>query len=398
MTTATVDAGIFTRSVPSNGWSNVPLGDVVVHRKEFIQIDDLATYKRCRVQLHAQGVVLRDEVPGAMVKTKKQQVCRANEFLVAEIDAKMGGFGLVPTELDGAIVSSHYFLFTPIEERLDHAFLGYFCRTPWFQEQVTSRGTTNYAAIRPAHVLAYRIPLPPLEEQRRIVARLDRLAAKIDAARRTRREINDEANAMLRSQFSRIADDTPRRKMADVAPLVRRKVEVRSDTEYAELGIRSFGRGTFHKPSLDYLAVGSKKLYRIEPEDLLFNNVFAWEGAIAVAQPEDAGRVGSHRFITCVPVNGVATADFLCFYFNTPEGLERIGEASPGGAGRNRTLGLEKLAGIEVPIPPFEQQTGFGRLIRRVREMQAALDLANEELDALLPSILDRAFKGGLSS
>lgn len=59
----------------------VSLGEVLTHRKQFIQIDDMQTYKRCRVQLHAQGIVLRDIVVGAEVKTKQQQVCRAGEFL-----------------------------------------------------------------------------------------------------------------------------------------------------------------------------------------------------------------------------------------------------------------------------------------------------------------------------
>lgn len=380
-----------------NGWALVPLGGAVVHRKEFVHIDDTTTYKRCRVQLHAQGVVLRDEVPGGVLKTKQQQVCRANEFLVAEIDAKMGGFGVVPDRLDGAIVSSHYFLFTPKPDRLAPSFLGYFCRTPSFQEQVTARGTTNYAAIRPGNVLGYRIPLPPLEEQRRIVARIDGLNARINEARRAKRDIEDQAKALLRSKFFQIVEHAPRQTMACVAPLVRRKAELLAGTEYPELGVRSFGKGTFHKPALDYLAVGTKKLYRIEPGDLVFNNVFAWEGAIAVAQPEDQGRVGSHRFITCVPQAGVASAEFLCFYFLTPEGLEKIGEASPGGAGRNRTLGLEKLAEIEVPAPPYEQQMRFCRLLQKVRAMQTAQQAATKELDALLPAILDRAFRGELS-
>lgn len=377
-------------------WPIVPLGDVVNHRKEFVEIDDLSTYKRCRVQLHAQGVVLRDELEGSLIKTKTQQLCRPNEFLVAEIDAKMGGFGLVPAELDGAIVSSHYFLFTPHPDRLIPEFLGYYSRTPAFREQVTSRGTTNYAAIRPGHVLGYTIPLPPLEEQRRIVARIDRLFGKIEEARHETHQVDAQWRALLRSKFAEVIDGVTREKMSNIAPLVRRKVEACLGLEYPELGIRSFGKGTFHKPPLDYLSVGSKKLYRIEPGDLVFNNVFAWEGAIAVAQPEDEGRVGSHRFITCVPRSGVVTADFLCFYFLTSEGMERIGEASPGGAGRNRTLGLEKLAEIEVPVPEFEKQTSFGRLIQKVRSMQTVRDSARSELNAMLPSILDRAFKGAL--
>lgn len=107
----------------SNSWPLVTLGEVLTHRKDFIQINDLDTYKRCRVQLHAQGIILRDSVAGAEIKTKKQQVCKAGEFLVAEIDAKVGGFGIVPVELNGAIVSSHYFLFGINESRLDRRFL-----------------------------------------------------------------------------------------------------------------------------------------------------------------------------------------------------------------------------------------------------------------------------------
>ena len=160
----------------------VPLSKVVRYRKEFITIDDLQTYKRCRVQLHMQGIMLRDTLLGAEIKTKKQQVCRAGEFLVAEIDAKVGGFGIVPESLDGAIVSSHYFLFVLDETALDRRFLGYFIRTPTFLDQVRAQGTTNYAAIRPDDVLGYTMPLPPLDEQRRIVARIEELVAKIEQA------------------------------------------------------------------------------------------------------------------------------------------------------------------------------------------------------------------------
>ena len=97
----------------------VPLREVASHRKEFITIDDTAEYRRCRVQLHAKGIVERDHVPGVIIRTKEQQFCRANELLVAEIDAKVGGFGIVLPDLADAIVSSHYFLFTPDVNKID---------------------------------------------------------------------------------------------------------------------------------------------------------------------------------------------------------------------------------------------------------------------------------------
>lgn len=177
-------------------WPLVPLGEVVAHRKEFITIDDLQTYRRPRVQLHAQGIVSRDAVLGAEIKTKKQQVARAGEFLVAEIDAKVGGFGIVPDNLDGSIVSSHYFLYRHKQDRLDNRYLGWFVKTRAFGRQVAAQGSTNYAAIRPDDVLGYKIPLPPPHEQHRIVARIEELAAKVREAQQLRTSATYEATVL----------------------------------------------------------------------------------------------------------------------------------------------------------------------------------------------------------
>ena len=157
-------------------WPVVSLGHVIFYRKEFITIEPDVIYSRCRVQTAARGIVLRDRVPGSYIKTKKQQVCRAGELLVAEIDAKVGGYGVVPSDLAGAIVSSHYFLFRINERLLTTDFLRWYCRTGSFHEQVIARGSTNYAAIRPHDVLTYRIPLPPVEEQTSTVDKLDKVA------------------------------------------------------------------------------------------------------------------------------------------------------------------------------------------------------------------------------
>jgi type I restriction enzyme S subunit len=184
--------------------------------------------------------------------------------------------------------------------------------------------------------------------------------------------------------------------MENVAPLVRRPVKIDLLGEYHELGIRSFGNGTFHKPPINGAALGSKKVYYMEPGDLAFNIVFAWEGAVAVVQPRDERRIGSHRFLSCVPKDGIALSSFLCFHFLTSRGLEDLGVASPGGAGRNRTLGLEPLARIEVPVPPIEKQQWFVSLMSKTKESDHLRAGVAKELGAFMPSILSKAFRGEL--
>src|SRR5713101_1739451 len=128
--------------------------------------------------------------------------------------------------------------------------------------------------------------------------------------------------------------------MGDIAPLIRRPVPVRPDETYREIGIRSFGRGVFHKTPTTGLEIGTKRVFSIEPGDLLFNIVFAWEGAVAVASEPERGTIGSHRFLTCVVNKDVADARYLFWWFSRGKGREQLLKASPGGAGRNRTLGV----------------------------------------------------------
>ncbi|MCR4411659.1 MAG: restriction endonuclease subunit S [Thermoguttaceae bacterium] len=381
-----------------NGWPRAFLGDVTkpIERPE-APIPG-KNYRQIGVRLWGAGAYERERLDGAVTQYSFLHRVEAGDIIVNKIWARHGSVSVVPAELAGCYCSGEFPLFRPVDDRLSPQWFYWITKTRWFWRACddASRGTTGKSRIKPEKFAAISIPLPSRDEQDRIVAKIDAVAGKIEEAKQANSGIATEAAAMLRSAFDRITSESPRMPLAEVAPIVRRHVDVRMGGVYPELGIRSFGKGTFHKPSLDFLAVGTKKLYQIEPGDLVFNNVFAWEGAIAVAQPEDAGRVGSHRFITCVPQPGVATAGFLCFYLLTPEGLEKIGEASPGGAGRNRTLGLEKLMRIEVPVPAFERQLWFDRLQGKVREMLAVEQEMETELDSMLPSVLDRAFKGAL--
>jgi restriction endonuclease S subunit len=124
--------------------------------------------------------------------------------------------------------------------------------------------------------------------------------------------------------------------------------------------------------------------------------VFSWEGAIAVAKDADEGRVGSHRFITCVPDPALATAEFLRSWLLTDEGMSYILEASPGAAGRNRTLGLKKLVAIPVPLPPLDAQQRLTRLSGHLADARQTQVNVAEELKSMLPAVLDLAFRGEL--
>lgn len=365
--------------------------------EDWVPVKPDENYKQITARLWGKGLTLRGEVPGSAIAAARQYCAKAGQFLISRIDARHGAFGIVPEDLDGALVSNDFPCFNIDASTVLPHFFEWYSRTPEFIDlcRRASEGSTNRVRMKEAKFLKMTVPLPSLDEQRRIVEKLNRVAALVDERRNAIEAAERETQALLLKAFQRAIDGAPLRPMSEVAPLVRRPVEIDLDASYPELGVRSFGRGTFHKPDLPGAEVGNKKLFRICAGDLLFNIVFAWEGAVAVAQPEDEGRVGSHRFLSCVPAPETATVKFLRFYFSTPEGLQKLGEASPGGAGRNRTLGLKKLESLQVPVPPILRQHWFDGLQAKAREARAIRASTAQDVEALIPAMLHEIFDGG---
>lgn len=379
-------------------WSSIRIGDILVKSDSWVLISPDEEYKEITVRLWGQGVFLRGKKFGSEISSQKRLRVVPGQFIVSRIDARHGAFGVIPEDLNGAVVTNDFPVFTPNPNLITIDFLKWLSKTHRFVNECkkASEGSTNRVRLKEERFAEIRIDLPSIEEQIHIVTKIESLVSKIDETKQLRQEIQNDAQAMLHSAFQQIIVGAEYRPMCEVAPIVRRPVVIEPNGEYPELGVRSFGKGTFHKPALNGVDVGTKKLYNICPGDLVFSNVFAWEGAIADVRPEDHGRVGSHRFITCVAKEGIATPEFLRFYLLTNEGIEKIRTASPGGAGRNRTLGLTKLEKIEVPIPSYDKQLRFNRLQSQVAAIQQAQTDGQVELDALLPSILNQAFKGEL--
>jgi type I restriction enzyme S subunit len=384
----------------SKSWPTVKLSEVLRPVSRTEAVDATKDYRLLGIRLDGKGPFLRETVGGGETAATRLIRVASGDFIYSRLFAWRGAFGVIEADLDGCYVSGEFPTFLPDRQRLALHFLRYWFRLPAtlasVDENCTGSTPLTRNRFKEEFFLALGIPLPSLAEQRRIVARIEELAAQINEAKALRKEAEAAEQHMLDAAFSSVTNNAQCEPLGVVAPIVRRAVAIDASVDYPELGIRSFGRGTFHKPPINGAALGSKRLFRIDPGDLVFNNVFAWEGAVAVARPEDAGRFGSHRFITCVPKPGVCTSHFLRFFFLTKEGISLLGEASPGGAGRNRTLGLEALSRIRVPTPDYRRQTWFDELQSEVDALKRLQAETAAELDALLPSILDKAFKGEL--
>lgn len=157
-------------------------------------------------------------------------------------------------------------------------------------------------------------------------------------------------------------------RVGDIVSLKRRPVSVEASEYYEEIGVRSFGRGLFHKDAIQGADLGNKRVFEIHPGDLVISNVFAWEGAVAVADAAEQGKIGSHRFMTFEVDAARTTASYLRYFFLSDAGLALIRAASPGSAGRNRTLGIKAFESIEIPLPVIDQQRAIAYRLESIQE------------------------------
>lgn len=383
-----------------HNWEKTRISNFVQQAENSISLIPDESYALLGMSLEGRGLFIREQKKGSEIGSKSLNKVIAGEFIYSRLFAWKGAFDFVKDDFEGCYVSDEYPSFIVDETKADVKYLHYYFNQSkiWKEVEQFCIGVTKASRNRfkEKFFLNMEVNLPTLTEQKHIVSKIESVKTQIEQIRELRISQTKDLNNLLFSKYTELIQDAEWLPMKEVAPIIRREVKQKDEELYPELGIRCFGKGTFHKPALTGLEVGTKKIFQIKEGDLVFSNVFAWEGGIAVAKEDDNGRYGSHRFISCVANKEKAIAEFLCFHFLSPKGLEDINACSPGGAGRNKTLGLDKLMKIDVPVPDVDLQKEFIELLHKVNSMKEYHLQTEKELTELMPSLLNKAFKGEL--
>ena len=376
------------------------IDEILTQTKYLINTKPNETYKLLGLRLEGNGLFVREIKQGLEISAETLNKVKTGDFIYSRLFAWKGAFDYVRKEFNDCYVSGEFPTFEIDKSIVDIDYLFYYFnqKKVWNEVEQYCIGVTKASRNRfkEQFFLSLEIELPTLTEQKRIVGKMKSIEGKLEKLNELDKEQEKDIKNTIFSTYIDLIKDVEYKPMAEVAPIIRRPVKISPNEKYPELGIRCFGNGTFHKPSLSSIEVGTKKLFQIKTDDLLFSNVFAWEGGIAVAKEDDNDRYGSHRFISCNCDLNQVIPSFLNFHFLAPNGLEEINRCSPGGAGRNKTLGLKKLEAIKVPVPKIKKQEEFENLLKQFDKLKTQKEEQEKELSILIPSLLDKAFKGEL--
>ncbi len=388
----------------------IRIGDALSRQKDVVLLEDDEVYKRLTIRMNGLGVELRDTQLGFEIGTKRQFSVKKGQFILSKIDARNGAFGIVPDSCDKGIITGNFWTFDVDSDLLSKRFFEFLTKTPSFVDFCirASDGTTNRRYLDEDRFLDQTIEVPSIDEQRRIVARIESLATRIDEAKQLRQAIQADMDTLLVAMAHRndlgdeekLAQGWERVALGDVLTQVSDPVTVEPGKEYPHFGIYSFARGLFKKAPLLGDEIKASKLYRVSEGQFIYGRLNAYEGAFAVISKDYDKHHVSNEFPAFECVSEKVLPEFLLAYFSTPvvwEALKRKVTGIGGGAG-NRRIRLKEsvLLSEEIWLPPISWQQKIKATAEQLATVKHDHESAGLELDALLPAILDKAFKGEL--
>lgn len=165
----------------SKAYPMMRIGEFLKRNKTAVTIQDGVKYKRVTIKVRNGGVVPRDEVMGEYIGTKKQFLVSEGQFILSKIDARNGAMGIIPSELDGAVVTQDFLPYDIDTTKVNPQYFVLVCTTKQFVAfcQSCSSGTTNRQRVDEAQFLNIKVPVPSLEEQNKLVEEYNKAITKI---------------------------------------------------------------------------------------------------------------------------------------------------------------------------------------------------------------------------
>jgi len=399
----------------SRKWPEVPLGEVCSSVVRTVKVQPAKEYRTIGVRWWGEGAYEREAIDGSRTAARALFTVKAGDLIINKIWVRHGSVAIASEAVDGCSASNEFPMFQLNSERVLTRWIHWHTKTREFRARCAalSQGTSGKNRIRPERFLTIPIPLPPLREQRRIGVKIDQLAAKIDEARRLRQECSRQLDRLntsgLRQVFNEVTQLYGTRALEGL--LVEAGYGTSAKCHSARfsdampiLRIPNVASEKIDLTDLKFASLSERDLRKVQlmPDDLLVvrtNGSANLVGRCAVV-PRLREPNGFASYLIRLRCDGAqADANYVQWMLRFLRVDGRLFDFARTTAGQYN-VSLGRLRAAELPVPPLEEQR---RIVAYLDDAQARIDRLKAlqgttaaELDAVLPSILDKAFKGEL--
>ena len=272
----------------------------------------------------------------------------------------------------------------------------------WFERFSPSRLIANpaYPSVKISAIRDEKVPLPPLDEQKRIAGILD----AADALRAKRRESLAQLDTFLQSTFLDMFGDPVTNPMGWELESLGRICDVRDGTHdspnyvqegYPLLTSKNFKEGAIHYEGANLITDEDfdqiNKRSKVDVGDLVMPMIGTIGGPVLVEQEPNFAikNVALIKFSATSPSNRFVRALLCSHYFDHVTSKVNRG-------GTQKFVALKDLRGMPIPIPPLDLQHRFAAIVESIEQQKANQRTHLSELDTLFASLQSRAFRGDL--
>ncbi len=345
------------------------------------------------------------EIACSDAPSRARQLVAAGDILVSTVRPNLNGVARVPNDLDGATASTGFCVLRPDPKKLDGNYLFQWVKSSAFVDDMVNKATgASYPAVSDRIIFDSLLPLPPIEEQRRIAAILD----QAETLRTQRRTALVQLHSLTQSIFLDMfgaPDKNPKGwaigKIGDMLESASYGTSEKSGTEgeFPVLRMNNLTRtGELDLENLKYMDLTSKdyERYLVKAGDVLFNRTNSAElvGKTTIV-PSSAPPLAYAGYLVRLRVNDANHPLYLARFLNTSYAKRMLRGMCKSIVGM-ANINAKEIQAMRIALPPLPLQQTFATRIQAIEALKATHRSALAALDALFASLQQRAFRGEL--
>lgn len=366
------------------------------------------------MRLYGEGPFHRELKPAMSIVKKSHFLIREGDVIYNKLFAWKGAFGIVPSELDGMYVSDKFPTYELNRSRVSERYLAWFFRHPgvWDQARVMSTGSAALSklTLNPPRFLDLTLPLPGLAEQERIADWLEALSVRVSEARTLRASARSDFAALnIKSRDAILAAITPSGALGDVLQGAPRNGwspvcdNADNGTPVLTLSAVTGWRFNGNAYKLTSLPTRADAHYWAAEGDLLMtrSNTPELVGHAAIHSGSPNPCIYPDLMMKLILDKRDTDPRFVWYWLQSTMVRDYIKRSARGTSPTMKKISQAIVEAIPFPVhlSIIEQK----QIIEELNASQEKLDIVRMlqaetavELDAMLPTILNKAFKGEL--
>jgi type I restriction enzyme S subunit len=373
----------------------VILGDVLTLDLDRVPVQRDVTYAMVGVYSFGRGLFCREALSGNNTTYRTFFRLSADHVVMSQLFGWEGALALSSPQFEGKFVSPQFPTFRCDPDRLDRDFLGWIIRRRSFWHALSEKASgmgDRRRTLNPDALLGCQIPLPPLWQQRQLVANFNLMEHRISVIRELRVKVEDQMNNLVASANIGYSEGRTIQ-LGRGLRLNEDRVEIETGKSYKQAGIRGFGLGLFAKESVGADETTYRYFNRLQREMFVLSQVKGWEGAVAVCTKVHDGLFVSPEYRTFSCDESELRPAYFSNICRTPWFHGYLKDLTKGQGARRERLRPEMLLELEIPLPRVELQKNLEGVFSQAATIKQHHSETENQLESLLEATVETALK-----